>query len=368
MPATLMLVPAKVDEAPKQLTWGEVTTVDVSGEPTTPKDPRLAVWLTRERRPDLWVGGGNGSLIYFDVPPVLGPCTFRVDVSNAADVVCAQWPSADYVISPPISAQGPKGEVGPRGEVGPPGPPGEAGINAAQLRADLKWFIGDGVPAGNDGFRVEPVNSGAADDVVIAHGPRDVPAGATSDEIALYFTGRILADGLEATIAADLRFRDQPLNVSQPGAAALAAAWHVPTIPELPTDEPRVTIYLDVWDRPTTPRDDPSAASRTEMEREWAVRWSRDRGGTPPRRGDPDWPAGHGYCALALLQRRGATGDVISRDDLVDLRVMRAKSGDLVGTEVARDIGIALSNMSRCADGSGVCFRMTCLIAGAPRR
>ena len=38
-------------------------------------------------------------------------------------------------------------------------------IRRFELRAFLKWFVGDGVPAGNDGFRIEGI--GVNDDVRI---------------------------------------------------------------------------------------------------------------------------------------------------------------------------------------------------------
>src|SRR6266571_2726350 len=97
-------------------------------------------------------------------------------------------------------------------------------IRKFELRAFLKWFIGDGVPSrvgvagGNDAFKI------------------DSPGGST-----------------------DTTFTSQPLHASQAGAITLAAAWGVPVIQalSLPTAANTVAVvYLDVWDRLVTPTED----------------------------------------------------------------------------------------------------------------
>src|SRR5688572_19620090 len=82
-------------------------------------------------------------------------------------------------------------------------------------RAPARWFFGDGVPDGTDGFRIE--GTGLANDFFIR-------AGITGPVDALRNVGRFLVDGQNVALSADLRFTSQPLHVGQPGSAALAAA------------------------------------------------------------------------------------------------------------------------------------------------
>src|SRR5215204_2080646 len=74
-----------------------------------------------------------------------------------------------------------------------------------ELRAFLKWFVGNGVPNGNDGFRI--VGTGLARDFTI----QGIAAGTTPD--GLSNVGRCLVDGLDVIITASLEFTDQPLHV-----------------------------------------------------------------------------------------------------------------------------------------------------------
>jgi len=200
-----------------------------------------------------------------------------------------------------------------------------------ELRSSLRWFAGSGVPEGNDGFRIGPPTGTAADDVVIARGTPPAPGGATSQEAALGFTGRMLVDGLEAIIAADLGFRAQPLHASQPGAATLATAWGVPAVPELPRLDKTYNLYLDVWERLVTPAEDPllvlpglGTESCARFKREWVVRW-RDaaQSAEVPRRGDTDWLPGHGYAVLAAVTRHATGTGVVAAADLTDRRDTR---------------------------------------------
>jgi hypothetical protein len=201
-----------------------------------------------------------------------------------------------------------------------------------ELRSFLRWFAGSGVPEGNDGFHI--TTAGVADDLVIARGTPAAPAGATSQEVALGFTGRMLVEGLEAAIAADLAFRAQPLHVSQPGAATLAAAWSVPTVPELPRLDKTYVVYLDVWERLVTHSEDPSLVlpglgteSCARFKREWVVRW-REQTTTAevPRRGDPDWLPGHGYAPLAAVTRHAGGTGIIPAGEVADRRDTRVLS------------------------------------------
>src|SRR5258705_11472093 len=66
-----------------------------------------------------------------------------------------------------------------------------------ELRAFLKWYVGDGVPYGNDGFRIQSV--GANDDFKIS-------SGITGAVDALTNVGRCLVNGVDVVITADREF------------------------------------------------------------------------------------------------------------------------------------------------------------------
>jgi IPT/TIG domain/Family of unknown function (DUF6519) len=185
-----------------------------------------------------------------------------------------------------------------------------------ELRSFLRWFVGDGVPWGNDGFRIAATTAPASQDnnfrILSGIGP------ATPD--ALNMAGRCLAGGLEAIIVDDIDFTAQPLHEDQPGAAALAAKLGVPVVARMPTpnDDHLVNVFVDVWEHLVTPADDPELvlpALGTEtcarIRRAWVVRIMRsDEVGAPL--------PGHGYLDLASIRRRNGVarvepGDVIDR-------------------------------------------------------
>jgi hypothetical protein len=193
-------------------------------------------------------------------------------------------------------------------------------IRKFELRAYLKWFVGDGIPDGNDGFRVE--GTGVANDFSVRSGvagPADV----------LGNVGRCLINGLDIILDADLTFAAQPLHVSQAGSAALAAALGVPQIAALttPVADGIVTVFADVTERIVTAAEEPSLVhpalgteSCARVRREFAIR-VRDGAGAPVS-GDADFLPGHSYYALATIRRR--TGDdLIHAGDVGDLRERR---------------------------------------------
>lgn len=177
-------------------------------------------------------------------------------------------------------------------------------VRKFEVRAFLKWFVGDGVPAGPNAaaFRID--GTGLANDFAIRSGVAGPPD-------ALANVGRILADGRDAIITADVLFSAQPLHASQPGAAALATALGVPQITALtvPAANADVVAYLDMWERLVTPTEDPSLVlpalgteSCARVKREWVV---RVRAGTNvPVFGDPDFLPRHSYLALATIARQ----------------------------------------------------------------
>ena len=185
-----------------------------------------------------------------------------------------------------------------------------------ELRAFLRWFVGDGVPVGNDGFRIAAINSATSFTIVAGGGPQPLQA------------GRMLVDGLEAFITADIGFSAQALHAGQAGAAALAASWGVPVIAALPAPPVApatrtLTVYLDVWERLVTLAEDPALVlpglgteTCSRLRREWAVRVRT--GAAPPVNGDPDFIAGHSYAALATITQTSA--GIIDAPAVVDRR------------------------------------------------
>jgi hypothetical protein len=181
-------------------------------------------------------------------------------------------------------------------------------VRRFELRAYLKWFVGDGIPFGSDAFLIEAATVPVANDFVIRSGVGPAPGGTPDIVTGLRHVGRCLVDGLEATIGADLGFRDQAIHVAQPAAAAAAALRGTTTIPELAVLGGSLTVYLDVWDRLVRPDEEPALVyteigteTCVRLRREWAVR-ARDATDVPVP-GDPDFEPEHSYYALASVAR-----------------------------------------------------------------
>jgi hypothetical protein len=217
-------------------------------------------------------------------------------------------------------------------------------IRSFEVRAFLKWFVGDGVPEGSNAFRL--VSDDTADDFIVDRGVPAAPPGMDNVAAGLAFAGRLLVDGRDAVIEAPVRFRDQVLHVHQPGAPARAADWGVPVVDELPDADDMLLLYLDVWDRLLTPTEEPDlifpglgTESASRMVREWVLRWTSDP--APPAFGDAGFIEGHSYLAIATLARRA--GDTVVRaSDIADLRERRllvppaTLVEDLFGTTATR--------------------------------
>ncbi|MER7928617.1 DUF6519 domain-containing protein [Streptomyces sp. NPDC096057] len=196
-------------------------------------------------------------------------------------------------------------------------------VRKFELRAFLKWYVGDGVPEGTNGFQI---TGGLSNDFTIGAG---APAGSGSTELdtALAHTGRIIVDGLDVMITTDVAFSAQPLHASQTGSSALAAKLGVPVVPALTTPGAVTTLiaYLDVWEHLVTPDDDPNlilpglgVESCARIKREWVVR----TGAAVPVPGASDFLAGHSYTALAVLNRPASTA-LIAPANIVDKRQRR---------------------------------------------
>jgi hypothetical protein len=193
-------------------------------------------------------------------------------------------------------------------------------VRKFEVQAFLKWFVRDGVPDGNDGFRI--VGAGLTNDFVIGSGISGTPDG-------LRNVGRCLMDGRDVIIKEDINFTAQPLHTDQPGSADLALKLGVPQIAAMtvPNAAGTVVAYLDVWEWLVTSVEDPGLVlpglgveTCVRIKREWVVR-VRD-GALAPSRGDADFLADHSYYALATITRRAGDPN-INPDDVAEQREQR---------------------------------------------
>lgn len=219
-------------------------------------------------------------------------------------------------------------------------------VRRFELRAYLKWFVGDGVPFGSDAFMIEAAAVPAANEFTIRAGVAAAPGG-TPDVIAgLRHVGRCLVDGMDATIGSDVDFRSQSIHIAQPGSAADAALRATTTIPELAVLDGSVTVYLDVWDRIVRPDEEPALVyveigteTCVRLRREWAVR-ARVAADVPAP-ADADFEPGHSYYALATVARVAADPIVYPGqiDDRREQRLLTPPStliDDVLGTSPER--------------------------------
>ncbi len=144
-------------------------------------------------------------------------------------------------------------------------------IRRYEMRGMLRWFVGDGVPAGNQGFRIRQIE-GVNDDFLIKGGD------GTTDG-----AGRILVAGWEVLNESDVAYSAQGVAPLVPGQDAQ-------------------TVYLDVWEREVGPDEDGNLVNPVIGEetcvrdkREWLVR-------VAPGEVIPDPPTGHVHYPLARLE------------------------------------------------------------------
>jgi hypothetical protein len=197
-------------------------------------------------------------------------------------------------------------------------------IRKFEMRAYLKWFVGDGIPDGNDGFRIDAIATGVTDDFIIRAGVAPGPAGTVNYDQGLRYSGRAIVDGLDVLISADINYKAQPLFT--------AAAFGVPQIPKMPTAAGPIAVVLDIWERLVTSQEDPSQVlpgigteSCARMKRDWCVRTRA--ASTVPQPADADFLAGHSYYLLAVITRKVQGGNPvnIAQGDVQDTR--RVKYG-----------------------------------------
>ncbi|HEY4240011.1 MAG TPA: DUF6519 domain-containing protein [Kofleriaceae bacterium] len=178
-------------------------------------------------------------------------------------------------------------------------------IRSFELRAFIKWCIGDGIPSGNNAFAI----AGAVDDFTIQWGG----GGSATDGLV---AGRAFVDGRDVVIGVNQLYSKQRLHVSQDPGAVLATKWGVPPIPALAPSAQPITIFLDVWDRLVTPTEDPSLVlaglqveSCARTKREWCVRTYT--GAAPPA-----VQVGHSTLPLAIVKYAAAGQPVTLVTDL----------------------------------------------------
>lgn len=181
-------------------------------------------------------------------------------------------------------------------------------IRKFELQAFLKWFAGNGVPSGNDGFRILAV-AGTTNNF-------DIKGGNGTAQGA----GRCLVEGMDAMIESTMQYISQPLYNNP----TLAASWGVAIIAPLTTPvAARVDmVYIDVWEREVDSTEDSNLInpaigieSCVRLRCEWAVRVAQGAAALPAP------PAGHVYYALAKLTRP-AGGAAILAEQIEDLRTV----------------------------------------------
>lgn len=197
-------------------------------------------------------------------------------------------------------------------------------VRRFELRAFLKWFVGDGVPDGSDAFHIEAAAVPAANELAVRAGVPPAPPGTDPRVASLHNVGRCLVDGLDALIETNTTFRTQPLHVATAGSAALAARLGTVVIPEMPVLDGSIVVYLDVWEHLVRPDEEPALVfpdigteTCARLRREWAIR--ARAAAQAPVAGDPDFQAGHSYYALATVVRVAAN-PVVFPSQITDLR------------------------------------------------
>lgn len=169
------------------------------------------------------------------------------------------------------------------------------GIRRVEHETLGAWFIGDGVPAGSDGFRIVDNNQ---------------------DNNFLIRKGLLLVKGKSVENDRDCNYSDQPhfndAKIANPPTA----------LKEFPADK-QCIVYLDVWDREVDSSDDKTLIddrigieTAVRLKREWAVRVANMPEDAAVLASPP---AGHVFYSVARLNRK-ANEKKIKSDMIVDLR------------------------------------------------
>ncbi|MGA1870552.1 MAG: DUF6519 domain-containing protein [bacterium] len=179
-------------------------------------------------------------------------------------------------------------------------------IRRHELQTFLKWFVGNGVPKGNDGFHILSAQE-SKNDFIIKGG----------DGI---HAGHCVVEGWDVVNESNLRYTEQPLYRNE----ELATQWGVDPLPPLtiPVGDRTDTVYLDVWEREVNAEEDEDLINQdigietcVRIKREWAVRVA-ENATSPPSPA----PAGHLFYPLASLSRKSGEGDILD-EHITDLRI-----------------------------------------------
>lgn len=208
-------------------------------------------------------------------------------------------------------------------------------IRKYELQAFLKWFVGNGVPKGNNGFLIEAIANRENDFTIQGHG-HDTPSQGV---------GRCLVEGWDVLNEKGIPYTEQELYIKP----ALADKWGVDPLPPLtppsPTGPATRTdqVYLDVWEREVNAEEDeelinPAIGQATcvRLKREWVVRVVEDKSSIP------DATDGHAFYHLATLTRPAGQDAIHITDRRVEIAIpsaadIRQIAADAFGTTYALD-------------------------------
>jgi len=216
-------------------------------------------------------------------------------------------------------------------------------IRRYELRSFLRKFVGDGVPEGNDGFRIEAVGTEqtgiAIKDFTIKRGHCLVDGMEVINNIII--TEKLLTGEL-IKIKRDIKYTEQALFKDP----SLAKRWGVDPLPPLKLLVGKIYIaYLDVWERGVGAEEESALINESigietcvRLKREWVVRVTEVAEEMTLR--EP--PDGHAFYSLAKLEHRRLqiSGMAITDlrrtelslaallDEVVDARGKKAKLGN----------------------------------------
>jgi hypothetical protein len=195
-------------------------------------------------------------------------------------------------------------------------------IRRFELQAFLKWFVGNGVPQGNNGFQILPLPSGLTSEqrnnnFLIKGGDGTVEG-----------AGRCLVEGWDVINTGDLIYSTQK-EINGESIEPLTT----------PNEDRKDLVYLDVWEREVDSSEDmdlvnPNIGLETcvRIKREWIVRVEEDFQGTAER--PSTQLPGHVYYALARLERK-VNESSIQAAHIKDLRHVGLS---MVSNQVLQDI------------------------------
>jgi hypothetical protein len=176
-------------------------------------------------------------------------------------------------------------------------------IRRHELKAFLKWFVGNGAPRGSDGFHVLPTEPASNNFNVQA--------------------GRCLVDGWDVMNDVLVGYASQDLYLH----SEKAASWGIPSLPPLttPTANRTDVVYVDVWEREVNSGEDKNLIDKrigletcVRLKCEWVVR-VHEGVTNVPQWTPPNPQAKHAYYSLASLTRPAGSATILA-DQITDLR------------------------------------------------